>query len=133
MDYQFKLDFVTVYGFNWSAAASDLGVTVPTVLRWYESSPTPLARKLLSIMARGYLPTYKPFDDWRIVGTDIHTNFGVVSAFEVEYLNRYKWNARELSSRYRNLPSIYSELDRRVRAILDESAQIQLIIDRMNA
>ena len=132
MDHDYKVDFVTVYGFDFSAAALDLGVSLSTILRWYEQSPTPLAKRLLRIMARGYLPDHLPFRDWRVVGTDIHTNFGVVSAFEVEYLNRYKWNARELASRFRNLPAVHAELESRMRKIVDEAAFIQLAISRMN-
>ncbi|KFZ29727.1 hypothetical protein IDAT_01080 [Pseudidiomarina atlantica] len=132
MDHQFKTDFVTVYGFNFAAAAADLGVSEQTILRWYQGNPNPLARRLVSIMARGYLPEYAPFDTWQIVGTELHTPWGNFPAAEVEYLKQYKWQARTLSARFRSLPGAYKELEERLNRILGESEELRTIIKRMN-
>ena len=132
MDHEFKQDFVTVYGFNFAAAAADLGVSVQTVLRWYEQKPNPLAKRLLRIIARGYLPDYAPFTDWRIVGTTVTTPYGIFDASEVEYLQAFKWNARTYAARFRQLPEKYNELEQRVNVILEQSDEIKAIIKRMN-
>lgn len=132
MDHEFRRDFVTVYGFNFEAAALDLGVSLRTVLRWYEGYPNPLAKRLLRIIARGYLPEVGIFADWRIHNNHIYTPWGDFPASEVEYLMRYKWQARTLSARFRSLPDTYRELEERLNIILGESEEIKTIIRRMN-
>lgn len=125
MDVDYKTDFVTVYGFNFDRAALDLGVSKQTVLRWYEQQPSPLAKRLLRIMARGYLPEHEPFTHWKISGTDIHTPSAVIPAAEIEFLYSYKWTARELAARHRNRPQHYRDLEDSVRRILQESESLE--------
>ena len=131
MDYDFRVDFVTVYGFDFNAAAKDLGVSLRTVQRWYEGKPNPLAKKLMRIMARGYLPDYPPFDYWRIVGTEIHTPWGNFPAVEIEYLRRYQWKSKELAARFRVREERLGDLMQRLENILEESDQMRAIIQRM--
>lgn len=132
MDQEFRTDFVTLYGFDFAAAALDLGVSIRSVIRWYEGYPNPLAKRLLRIMARGYLPETGIFAHWRIHQGRIYTPWGDFPASEVEYLMRYKWQARTLSARFRSLPDSYRELEERLNTILGESEEIKTIIRRMN-
>lgn len=131
MDHDFKVDLVTVYGFDFQRAADDLGVSLRTVQRWYEGKPSPLAKKLLRIMARGYLPEYPPFDYWRIVGTEIYTPWGNFPASEVEYLRRYQWKAKELAARFRVREQRLEELMNRLERILEQSDEMRTIIKHM--
>lgn len=132
MDREFRTDFVTVYGFDFTAAAKDLGVSRRSILRWYEQTPNPLAKRLLRIMARGYLPEIGIFAEWRIHDGWLYTPWGKFLASDVEYLPRYKWHSREVSARLRNRKSDYEELERRLQSILSESETIKGIIKRMN-
>lgn len=99
----FYLAFVHVFGFNYPAAGAHFGVSSRTIKRWLNqnSAPMPVLRYLDS-MARGYLPDYEPFASWYIDGTDILTPWGTVCAFEVEFLNTYKWNSRQYANLFQN-------------------------------
>jgi hypothetical protein len=131
VDYDFRVDLVTVYGFDFKLAAEDLGVSLRTINRWYEGYPSPIAKRLVAIMARGYLPDYPPFDYWRIVGKDIYTPWGNFPASEVEYLRRYQWNARELAARFRVREQRLGELMKQLDSILERSDEMRTIIQRM--
>lgn len=91
----FYLAFVHVFGFNYTAAAAHFGVNPRTVKRWLDQNTAPMpVLRYLDSMSRGFLPDYEPFASWYIDGTDILTPWGKVNAFDVEFLNTYKWNAR---------------------------------------
>lgn len=131
MDHQFKVDFATVYGFNFQAAADDLGVSKQTILRWYDDKPTPIAKKLIAIMARGYLPDYPPFTDWSIKDTTIFTPQAKFDAFEVEFLYRYKWTARRLQEYFNNKDSNYSKMVESAEKIVEESENLMQELKRV--
>ena len=131
MDHDFQLNFVTVFGFNYDKAATFFEVHRRTILRWYHGSPPRLVKRFMSVMARGYLPEYSPFNDWRIVGTDIYTPNGKVSAIDVEYARSYKMNARMLETRFRNRDRNARELLESVERILGESEKLSFALRRV--
>lgn len=132
MDREYRADFVAVYGFDFNAAAKDLGVSRRSIIRWYEKEPNPLAKRLLRIMARGYLPETGIFAEWRIYDGWLYTPWGKFKASDVEYLQQYKWHSRELAARMRNKKKDYEELEARLHAILGEAENVRAIIKRMN-
>jgi|GEM_PF-1889644 len=111
----FYLAFVHVFGFNYTAAAAHFGVNPRTVKRWLKQNSAPMAvLRYVDSMARGFLPDYEPFASWYIDGTDILTPWGSVCAFEVEFLNTYKWNSRQYASLFQHnkqLHQLKSETD----------------------
>lgn len=62
------------------------GVSKKTIYRWWNdaSQVHPSALRLLEIIERGYLPPTRPFNEWRIKGTVIHTPMGELDAYELE-------------------------------------------------
>jgi len=131
VDHDFQLNFVTVFGFNYDKAATFFEVHRRTILRWYHGTPPRVVKRFMSVMARGYLPDYTPFNDWRIVGTDIYTPNGKVSAIDVEYARSYKMNARMLEARFRNRDRNARELLESVERILGESEKLSSVLKRV--
>ena len=125
MDHDFQLDFVTVFGFNWNKGAAFFGVHRRTVLRWYQTTPPVLVKRFMSVVARGYLPEYPPFDAWKIDGDLIYTPQGKVSASDVELARSYKWQARELQRRFDNRNTNQRDLLNSVERILSESENLR--------
>lgn len=122
----FRTVFVDAFGFDFKAAADQFGVTKRTVLNWYDNNKAPryvIAHVIL--VARGYLPDYFPFNEWRIVGTDIHTPYGVISAFEVEFTKRYFWLARESTRQLKTHRSLNSDLHETIDRILAEVSSLE--------
>lgn len=123
---EFSLALVDVFGFDFDTAAAHFGVTKRTVYHWYEQNKAPRYIMVhLDIISRGYLPAYFPFDEWRIVGTDIQTPYGVISAFEVEFTKRFMWAAREASRQLRAQRHLNQNLDTTVQNILNEVAKLE--------
>lgn len=124
-NFDFCTLFVSVYGFNWNRAASDLGVSRRTVVRWYEANKAPLVvLKHLSIVDRGYLPLEGIYSQWRICGANIHTPWGVVRACDVEYLQQYKWAAREYQSLIRSKPDLLIKAESDLREAIEQASRV---------
>ncbi len=130
MDYDFQVDFVTVFGFNYDKAAEFFEVHRRTILRWYHGTPPRLVKRFMSVMARGYLPEYAPFNDWKIVGADIYTPNGKVSAVDVEYARAYKNNARMLEARFKNRSLNTTAMMKSIETILNESDRLSTYLTR---
>lgn len=122
----FRTAFAHAFGFDFEAAAAHFGVTKRTVLNWYDSNKPPAYIVAhVDIIARGYLPPHFPFNEWRICGTDIHTPYGVISAFEVEFTKRYLWVARETSRQLKAQRSLDSNLNQAVERVLAEFSSLE--------
>lgn len=123
----FRTAFCAAFGFDFERAAQHFGVTRRTIINWYDSNKAP-SYILVHVLcvARGYLPDYFPFNEWHIAGTDIHTPFGVISAFEVEFTKRYFWVARETSRQLMAQRSLDSNLNKVVDRILDEVSHLEM-------
>lgn len=127
----FRLALVDVFNFDFDTAAAHFGVTKRTVFNWYDQGTAPRYILVhLDIISRGYLPAYFPFDEWRIIGTDIHTPYGVISAFEVEFTKRFMWLARETSAQLKNKRLANEELQRTVEKILGEAERLDTLFKR---
>lgn len=99
----FHLAFVHTFGFNYPKAATFFCVTPRTIKRWLHQNNAPMAvLRCIDSMSRGYLPDYEPFSSWYIDGTHILTPWGKVNAFDVEFLNTYKWNARHYAQLFQH-------------------------------
>ena len=110
----FYLAFVHVFGFNYNAAAAHFGVNPRTVKRWLDQSTAPMpVLRYLDSMSRGFLPDYEPFASWYIDGTNILTPWGTVNAFEVEFLNTYKWSSRRYAEVFKSNKHL-READRQI-------------------
>lgn len=122
----FRTAFTHAFGFDFNRAAAHFGVTKRTVLNWYDANRAPQYIVLHVIfVARGYLPDYFPFNEWHIVGTDIHTPYGVISAFEVEFTKRYFWLARESTRQLKTHRSLNSDLHETIDRILAEVSSLE--------
>lgn len=129
----FRLALVDVFNFDFDAAAAHFGVTKRTVWNWYEQGTAPRYILIhLDIISRGYLPAHFPFDEWRIVGTDIHTPYGVISAFEVEFTRRFMWTAREASAQLKNKRLANHELQQTIEKILAEADRLDSLFKIAN-
>ncbi|MFS6535771.1 helix-turn-helix domain-containing protein [Idiomarina loihiensis] len=126
MDRDFQTDFVHVFAFNYKAAADHFGVSLRTIYRWFDGNPPPYVKRYMNVMARGWLPHYEPFSNWRIDGTDIYFPTGKVSAFDVEFIEQYKWSQRTLTERFKNRQLNQKEMLEAVEKILEESEQLRL-------
>ena len=122
----FRTAFAHAFGFDFDRAAEHFGVTKRTIRNWYDANnaPRPIVVHL-DIVARGYLPPYFPFNEWYITGTDIHTPYGTISAFEVEFTKRYFWIAREASRQLQAQRSLNSNLNLTVERILSEVSSLE--------
>ncbi|OZB05171.1 MAG: hypothetical protein B7X54_06155 [Idiomarina sp. 34-48-12] len=127
-NHDFGIALVDVFGFDFDTAAAHFGVTKRTVYNWYDNNKAPRYIMVhLDIISRGYLPAYFPFDEWRIVGTDIHTPYGVISAFEVEFTKRFMWLAREATAQLQNKRMANEEMRLTVERILGEADKLQML------
>ncbi len=125
---EFCLALVDVFGFDFDTAAAHFGVTKRTVYHWYEQNKAPhYIMAHLDIIARGFLPAYFPFNEWRIVGTDIHTPYGIISAFEVEFTKRYMWLARQASQQLALKRELNHDLQQAIDRILLEADRLQFL------
>lgn len=128
----FGLALVDVFGFDFDTAAAHFGVTKRTVYHWYERNTAPRYIMVhLDIIARGYLPAYFPFNEWRIIGTDIETPYGLISAFEVEFTKRFMWAAREAQAQLKNKRLANEDLRQTVERILGEADRLQTLYQRV--
>lgn len=130
MDYDFQCDFADVFGFDYDRAAAYFGVHRRTILRWYQGYPPLMVKRHVSVMSRGYLPDYAPFDKWRIEGTDIYTPNGKVSAHDVEYSRAYKWQSKQLEARLKNRSGNNKEMLESIERILKESDKLRAKLRR---
>ena len=85
----------------------------------------------MNVMARGWLPHYEPFSNWRIDGTDIYFPTGKVSAFDVEFIEQYKWSQRTLTERFKNRQLNQKEMLESVERILEESERLRLKLGKV--
>lgn len=128
---EFQTNFVRVFAFNYKAAADHFGVSLRTIYRWFDGNPPLVIKRYVDVMARGWLPQYEPFSNWRIDGTDIHFPTGKVSAFDVEFIEQYKWSQRTLRERFKNRQLNQKEMLESVERILDESERLRLKLGKV--
>lgn len=102
----FKLQFVSLFGYDYAKGAKELGVSERQVRRYVKANKAskPI-EKLISIMHRGYLPPTGPWADCRISYHDnvMSTPWGKVKPSDVQLVHRYKWSAKEHESMYKTL------------------------------
>tara|TARA_R100001224_G_C4016826_1_gene148003 strand:+ start:1214 stop:1627 length:414 start_codon:yes stop_codon:yes gene_type:complete len=121
----FRTLFVHIYGFNYPAAADDLGISLRTVYRWFDANKAPKhVTKYLMIVARGYLPDREPYIQWYIDGDYINTPYGRFQAAELEFLNLYKWSSRRYADIARNQRERVPEIERRLQSMVDEASSL---------
>lgn len=104
----FKLQFVTLFGYDYAKGAKELGVSERQVRRYVKANKASKpVEKLLWIMYRGYLPDTGP---WAECSISYHNNvmttpWGKVKPSDVQFVHRYKWSAKEHESMYKKLKS----------------------------
>lgn len=102
----FKMQFLSLFGFDYAKGAKELGVSERQVRRYVKANKAskPI-EKLISIMYRGYLPPTGPWADCRISYHDhtMTTPWGKVKPSNVQLVHRYKWSARKSETMYKTL------------------------------
>jgi len=104
----FKLQFVTLFGYDYAKGAKELGVSERQVRRYVKANKASKpVEKLLWIMYRGYLPDTGP---WAECSISYHNNvmttpWGKVKPSDVQFVHRYKWSAKEHETMYKKLKS----------------------------
>lgn len=104
----FKLQFVTLFGYDYAKGAKELGVSERQVRRYVKANKASKpVEKLIWIMYRGYLPDTGP---WAECSISYHNNvmttpWGKVKPSDVQFVHRYKWSAKEHETMYKKLKS----------------------------
>ena len=104
----FKLQFVTLFGYDYAKGAKELGVSERQVRRYVNANKASKpVEKLIWIMYRGYLPSTGP---WAECSISYHNNvmttpWGKVKPSDVQFVHRYKWSAKEHEAIYKKLKS----------------------------
>ena len=102
----FKLQFVTLFGYDYAKGAKELGVSERQVRRYLKANrATKPIEKLVEIMYRGYMPLTGPWSECRISREDnlLLTPWGKVKPSDVQLVHRYKWSAKKSEQMYQNL------------------------------
>ena len=102
----FKLQFVTLFGYDYAKGAKELGVSERQVRRYLKANKaTKPIEKLVEIMYRGYMPLTGPWSECRISREDnlLITPWGKVKPSDVQLVHRYKWSAKKSEQMYQNL------------------------------
>lgn len=102
----FKLQFVTLFGYDYAKGAKELGVSERQVRRYLKANKaTKPIEKLVEIMYRGYMPLTGPWSECRISREDnlLLTPWGKVKPSDVQLVHRYKWSAKKSEQMYQNL------------------------------
>jgi len=111
----FKLQFVTLFGYDYAKGAKELGVSERQVRRYVKANKASKpVEKLLWIMYRGYLPDTGP---WAECSISYHNNvmttpWGKVKPSDVQFVHRYKWSAKEHETMYKTLKDQHRSQDK---------------------
>ncbi|WP_405127834.1 hypothetical protein [Pseudoalteromonas sp. PB2-1] len=111
----FKLQFVTLFGYDYAKGAKELGVSERQVRRYLKANKaTKPIEKLVEIMYRGYMPLTGPWSECRISREDnlLLTPWGKVKPSDVQLVHRYKWSAKKSEQMYQNLKKQTSNNDK---------------------
>ena len=111
----FKLQFVTIFGYDYAKGAKELGVSERQVRRYLKANKaTKPIEKLVEIMYRGYMPLTGPWSECRISREDnlLLTPWGKVKPSDVQLVHRYKWSAKKSEQMYQNLKKQTSTQDK---------------------
>ena len=111
----FKLQFVTLFGYDYAKGAKELGVSERQVRRYLKANKaTKPIEKLVEIMYRGYMPLTGPWSECRISREDnlLLTPWGNVKPSDVQLVHRYKWSAKKSEQMYQNLKKQTSNHDK---------------------
>lgn len=111
----FKLQFVTLFGYDYAKGAKELGVSERQVRRYLKANKaTKPIEKLVEIMYRGYMPLTGPWSECRISREDnlLLTPWGKVKPSDVQLVHRYKWSAKKSEQMYQNLKKQTSTQDK---------------------
>ena len=111
----FKLQFVTLFGYDYAKGAKELGVSERQVRRYLKANKaTKPIEKLVEIMYRGYMPLTGPWSECRISREDnlLLTPWGKVKPSDVQLVHRYKWSAKKSEQMYQNLKKQTSNHDK---------------------
>lgn len=111
----FKLQFVTLFGYDYAKGAKELGVSERQVRRYLKANKaTRPIEKLVEIMYRGYMPLTGPWSECRISREDnlLLTPWGKVKPSDVQLVHRYKWSAKKSEQMYQNLKKQTSNHDK---------------------
>lgn len=111
----FKLQFVTLFGYDYAKGAKELGVSERQVRRYLKANKaTKPIEKLVEIMYRGYMPLTGPWSECRISREDnlLLTPWGKVKPSDVQLVHRYKWSAKKSEQMYQNLKKQTSTHDK---------------------
>jgi len=110
----FKLQFVTLFGYDYAKGAKELGVSERQVRRYVKANrASKPVEKLIWIMYRGYLPDTGP---WAECSISYHNNvmttpWGKVKPSDVQFVHRYKWSAKEHETMYKALKEQHKTQD----------------------
>lgn len=110
----FKLQFVTLFGYDYAKGAKELGVSERQVRRYVKANKASKpVEKLIWIMYRGYLPDTGP---WAECSISYHNNvmttpWGKVKPSDVQFVHRYKWSAKEHETMYKMLKEQHKTQD----------------------
>lgn len=124
----FKLQFVTLFGYDYAKGAKELGVSERQVRRYLKANKaTKPIEKLVEIMYRGYMPLTGPWSECRISREDnlLLTPWGKVKPSDVQLVHRYKWSAKKSEQMYQNLKKQNSTQD---KYLIDLQSQLLDII-----
>ncbi|WP_199775166.1 hypothetical protein, partial [Pseudoalteromonas sp. T1lg21] len=119
----FKLQFVTLFGYDYAKGAKELGVSERQVRRYLKANKaTKPIEKLVEIMYRGYMPLTGPWSECRISREDnlLLTPWGKVKPSDVQLVHRYKWSARKSEKMYQQLKEEHSNIDEYMNALQDK-------------
>jgi len=123
----FKLQFVTLFGYDYAKGAKELGVSERQVRRYVKANKASKpVEKLIWIMYRGYLPDTGP---WAECSISYHNNvmttpWGKVKPSDVQFVHRYKWSAKEHESMYKKLKSETQFYDKHLQDLQDQLLSI---------
>ncbi len=123
----FKLQFVTLFGYDYAKGAKELGVSERQVRRYLKANKaTKPIEKLVEIMYRGYMPLNGPWSECRISREDnlLITPWGKVKPSDVQLVHRYKWSAKKSEQMYQSLKKQTSNSDKYLFELQDKLLDI---------
>lgn len=135
MDAEFNWQLHEYFGGDFQKAAKFFQVTTKTIGRWQKGTPCPIAKKLLSVAYRGYLPQDGPWKKCHINNDgNVVTPWGVCRPSDLAFVHHYKNHVRlqtrvikSYRSRNADLAEMLSELEVLLRKISSYQRQLEAL------
>lgn len=124
MDSEFNWQLHEYFEGNVNKAAEFFNVTTKTISRWQKGKPCSIAKKLLSVAYRGYLPQDGPWKKCHInKDGDVVTPWGICRPSDLAFVHHYKNHTRlqtEALKRYRSNNKELADLIVEMQTVMDK-------------